>query len=75
MEKPGLLREAFLREQQWQEQVPGWENMQLPYSPKKTTVSKMEESLLKLQEEKRSYDGYKERDSGRCEYVNHEVKS
>ena len=40
LEKPGLLREAFLREQQLQAQVPGWESI-----PKKpvSTVSKMEQ--------------------------------
>jgi len=54
LEKPGLLREAFLREQQWQSQVPGWESI-----PKKSisTISKMEQSLLTLQKEKKSFKG------------------
>lgn len=49
LEKPGLLREALLRETEWAEQVPGYSST---LSRGKTPMSSLERSLYKLQAER-----------------------
>jgi broad specificity phosphatase PhoE len=49
LEKPGLLREALLRETEWAEQVPGYSST---LSRVKTPMSSLERSLYKLQAER-----------------------
>ena len=52
LEKPGLLREALQREQEWKENVPGYEVDQSLTSSSFTTISSLERSLIQLEEER-----------------------
>ena len=49
LEKPGLLREALLREAEWADQVPGYSST---LTRTKTPMSSLERSLYKLQAER-----------------------
>lgn len=50
LEKPGLLKEALQRQEEWESQVPGF-GSEDKVSPGKKRVTTLEESLLKLREE------------------------